>query len=165
MNAKGASSTRREGYSTKPNPGRDRAIVERLKAGETGSEIARSLGLSRERVRQIADRLGFKIRALRADHKEEARRNARKEKEELKHFQLAEKRMNMIIQLRRFYATYGRSPTGAELGTKAGVAPHPELPRAQDLGRLFGSMPAAFRAAGIPSRSRGSRGHLKERSR
>jgi len=128
--------------------------------------IGAAVGISHQRVSQLAKKAGISRAALRSERKatrlkriaaertvaaqeRSARRMARKE----------ERKRAFLDALRAFYAEQGRSPTKAELGTRHTTERVRSLPLAMQLVWYFGSTRCAFELAGIPCRPRGRRRH------
>lgn len=68
----------------------------------------------------------------------------------------------LVAQLQAFAATHGRSPYMREFGLVRGSQRYSDLPDAGTLQRYFGSLPAAFEAAGLARRTPGGGGHRRK---
>lgn len=119
--------------------------------------IGEEVGISWQRVSQLAKKVGISRAALRSERKATrleriaaAARAAAQESAERRE----ERKRASLEALRAFYAKHGRSPKMVELGTIT-TARVRSLPHATTLVRYFGSTSRAFELAGIPRRLRG----------
>lgn len=175
---------------------RDAYVATMRRAGHTLKDIGDTLGISRERVRQLAKRAGAERETHAASDVDPIAflRFARSRECEsfghcAQHFEIhlravttafreigvyvalrrmyrwrcrSARRALIVSRLRAFVAQHGRTPTGRELNT-FGVGRG--LHAASDICNAFGSLTAAYRAAGIAPRPVGAPGHLNPRQR
>lgn len=134
---------------------RARAIVHAaLNEGEAWRSIARRLGISSERVRQIfraaTGGLDWPMEAVhearRAVRERQRRERAGVRAEAVRRRDAARvaRAFAQVEAVRRFIAEHQRRPMMAELGAVPGRRPLPGLPWARDLQRRFGSLVRAW---------------------
>lgn len=118
-----------ENHRVCPGPERTALIVERLKRRDTLRSIANDLGITRERVRQIALKEGVVASALgKRPMREEARKNLlrrevdRRERRELNRTLRSNYRRFLVEELRDLARVYGRAPTLKEFSVGIGVS-------------------------------------------
>lgn len=121
--------------------------------------IAAAVGITHQRVSQLAKNAGISRAALRAERKAEraariaaARAVAAQERRAQLAARMEERKHKSIEALRAFYDTHGRSPTMRELGMRTGFSRLQCLPLGASLHRDFGSVARALDLAGIPPR-------------
>lgn len=153
------------------NLDRDRGILTRLEDGETFSAIAKDLGITRERVRQLARRHGVmratlgprppRLTTIARRVERDALADATRRKVRAR--QKAARR-HIVDTLRMLHLTLGYVPTHRELGEALGMPVAAILAkfvvrgcRRSDYGRRGSAR--LYRAAGLQGRLPGSPGH------
>jgi hypothetical protein len=168
---------------------RDQYVAELRRSGHTLEQIAGTLGVSRERVRQLAKRAGAPRPAVAASGIDPVAllrfarsRECRSMRHCARHFGLPHRTVNIAFRelgvaraLKRLYRWRRRSNLRARIivalrafAAKHGRAPTSEemcdrkngLPYPAEVARVFGGCATGFWAAGLEPRATGPLGHL-----